>query len=629
MAQPLPDPTDFLSKCISNTSSEVSVLATEAEIKEMKRYAEGLNALPEPKILPMSQTNLQLVPVYKVGTLGDKAVQGLSSYGLLIITEEKPKSLNFETVRLLQDGDNLGSSELISPFCWLDSFTIDNDYLKSEGLALAQYHQLSWVANRVSNKPIRKMKLPTSTRRTAVNLLNMRPSEKKKTEKEDSSVARIETASVTQSTTNRYTKDPANVQPRSADHNFQIPIEARAVFQRSSQTGTNRLDRSSSPVIPEPSPKPRSHGSLDREARLPSVGSATASSELLRSSSVQEQDDESANPGLNANTPETLREQIGNYLLGFLPPLDDVVFEGNNDGTDYLPAIIHVATYEDPDEGTLEIWVYLKPSKDATKEPSFEFTAWRHGSDAESTSEFDSEIPRDDLVLRADFYPPFKSVKWEEQVTALVRYYFLLASESERLEFAEHHIPGNRAFVESLREACRTLAEIPESGRSQSSESQWEEGEVVKCAADGLPKPECRSFKKPRFEDQPATVGRHNIQALPARSFRSSSTHNDNRQQIAISQKVCVAPRPITETRDSNSNSSLGALVPVQPPLLRANHSMILPQCHRLPVDSPAIIVPTRVFANPPAPTELQRFDVEVRQLSDTGTLRRRLGDPC
>jgi len=369
----------------------------------------------------------------------------------------------------------------------------------------------------------------------------------------------------------------------------------------------------------------------------------TATSErIIESPPMQENGGEPplsyANPHIEAL--KTLRESIGEETLAFLPPLEDIRLDEDLDDTNtYLPMILLVATYEDAVDGKLEVWAYLKPDSDPANGPSLELTAW--SSDlitVEGIEILETETPWRNFFASVSLYPPFKSVSNREQFDAVVTYYFLLAAEAGVYEPGVHSIPASYKLRKSLGAACNSVAGTHSKKKLQNN-SKWEESRTVSHNKRGhsqVPSGSgtedeasisvaywsqsgTRRIKKYRPDDpvgnssRPLTELRKSFESWTYRSpstvLRTAFTRSTGAIRsvtpAATKQKMPSAPGLTVETRVSGFETDLGMLNAVTPPILSQHELPFPPKPH------------TRTFSNPPTSTELEVFDLKVRQLSD------------
>jgi hypothetical protein len=182
MAQTRLAPAQLLLRCFPETTSPPPEIAPNGENKRRctellealnkHGYSSILDALPAYDTVQMCQTQTLLIPMFKIGTVTGKAVRSLTRHGLLIVTGVKPGRLHSRP-ELLIEREDPRDIELIPPFCWLGSVTVDNNYIVEESLALAQYYLLRWAALRAGDPEMLAMEMPDyETLRSALNIIN-------------------------------------------------------------------------------------------------------------------------------------------------------------------------------------------------------------------------------------------------------------------------------------------------------------------------------------------------------------------------------------------------------------------------------------------------------------------------
>ncbi|PSN70641.1 hypothetical protein BS50DRAFT_570172 [Corynespora cassiicola Philippines] len=163
-------------------------------------------------------------------------------------------------------------------------------------------------------------------------------------------------------------------------------------------------------------------------------------------------------PGFD--TLDEIRRSVPSVYRNKLPGLDAMVFEPHTKSfrERFLPLRLCIGVHNDKTSEVYKaggkVWVYLRYNIDVNRSPSpqleLDFTsAGRHGQ---------CEINRQDILDgRIDLEPAFANTQrsWL-YIFALIRWYFLLASDNRLHNFLMHRIPFNVTFKRNLIQACKT-----------------------------------------------------------------------------------------------------------------------------------------------------------------------------
>ncbi|KAF2248125.1 hypothetical protein BU26DRAFT_327383 [Trematosphaeria pertusa] len=349
---------------------------------------------------------------------------------------------------------------------------------------------------------------------------------------------------------------------------------------------------------------------------------------------------------------QTLRSQIGMDRLSVLPDLSTLKFDEVRDLPDYLPLILRIGTLHDAPE-TIEVWAFLKPGEGGS---SIEFTAYD-----EQQREVDwFELP--DLAVWSYFLAaimleqPFASMQDEEQFTALVKYYFLLAAEKRLFGFGDagHKIGVDWTLRDGLIDACESVggeSEIKKMKKSRvhtrgiakvvkiSTKRSYDkvptkrshdkippssgsdgEGETPSRAPDRRRQTAGHATKKPRSSVSDGTGASSKQGSGMNKNPRSSLSKPDAATSTPMSsagrgknrspqkQRQIIKPIPLKGYSDSDTETdSIPPKAPPQP---------TVPPKAPEPVRDLLTPVPA-VLSNPPTEKELQALDLRSHQLDD------------
>jgi hypothetical protein len=287
----------------------------------------------------------------------------------------------------------------------------------------------------------------------------------------------------------------------------------------------------------------------------------------------------------------------------------------------------------------LEIWVYFKPDIDSVNRPSLELTAW--SSDLTTVEGIDvlgSATQWKDFVASVNLYPHFKNLSNKEQFDAVVTCYFLLAAEAGLYESRKHKILASHKLLKNLSVACNSVAEIPSKKTSEKDHRRGEsQTSSHKKRSHSAVAPGARSEneacilevheslrrsrnKKPRPDDPVFTPSKTFARPWkpmespcllrsPPLTVRTTCTRSSGVislvNSLAARQKMSSAPGMAAESRNNSFNPD--ARTPVLlTTLAHLQHGQ----------DSP-IKALARTFSTSPTPTELEVFDLQMRQSSD------------
>ncbi|RAR01954.1 hypothetical protein DDE82_006151 [Stemphylium lycopersici] len=234
----------------------------------------------------------------------------------------------------------------------------------------------------------------------------------------------------------------------------------------------------------------------------------------------------------------TLRSMIAGYLLSRLPQYESIEFSTHTKGMGHAWLRLRLGQYGQQDmfKWGSQVYAYLRPSPSPSIGPDLKMEV-EHANGGGGFNLVEVDWVSDIDTGRVELLPAFREANNRQQLYAVIKYYFLLATECVQDGVEHHFIPINLTFVTHLEAACRALG--TQTSPSGDLSENWEYTDEY--ASPQLPSRNDKHHRQGRLSKLPG------VAKVLREASKGSDLEANKENNTEIRERTSPPSRPLTK----------------------------------------------------------------------------------